>query len=292
LSGDRVAALNGRDALVGAARRTSPPDDGHEVTLVAFDGSPTSVAALDWAVDRCARLSADTSALALLLVEGQHPGRLRAEERQEELLQAAETRRAALPGTPVLTRTRTGQPEDVLVDAAGAADVVVVGSGLQPHLMRRTLAERLWARGVPRTVVVPPVVADGPVRVVVTKPLPCDATLAWAATEARLRGVDLEVIEVSEESDHDRLGHRLELEDIERRITALAPGRPVTARLLRGEPVEAWRRLSAEAGLVVFEADPADPHAGERLRRGLLLAVLAPTALLAPASVTRASTAG
>ena len=274
------------------AERTPPPDDGHEVTLVAFDGSPTSVAALDWAADRCARLSADTSALALLLVEGPRSGHFRAEERRDELLQAAESRRAALPGTPVLTRTRTGQAEDVIADAAGAADVVVVGSGLQPHLMRRTLAERLWARGVPRTVVVPPVVVEGPVRVVVSSPLPCDATLAWAAFEARLRGVALEVVEVSEEGDHDRLGHRLELDGIERRITALAPDQPVVARLLRGEPVESWRQLSAEAGLVVLECDPHEPHRGERLRRGLLLAVLAPTALLAPRAVPQTSTAG
>lgn len=260
----------------------------HDVALVAFDGSPTSVAALDWAAERSARLAPETSTLALVLVERPDaPAHLRArlDVRRADLLTAAEAKRILLPGTPVLTRVVEGSVDEAIVGIASAAELVVVGSGLQPHLIRRTLAERLWADGVRRVVVVPPLVPDGGVVVIVTDDGVGDDTLRFGLEEAALRGLALDLVCAGEEVGRTRESDERVaglLSDAATRARSIAPGQAVTTGVHWGEPVETLRELSARSCLVVLEADPAAPHRGERIRRGLLLSVLAPTALIAP----------
>lgn len=261
----------------------SDPAD-HEVTLVAFDGSPTSVAAAEWAGARISRLPVGHSTLAMVLVES--PRALRhdasGDVRRDDLLATAEDLRARLPHTPVLTRVVAGEVAAVLAGLSGAADLVVVGSGLQPQLLRRTLAERLWAAGVSCVVVVPPLLVEGPVLVPIVTPSVTDETLDWAVREALHRGVVLELVAVVDEDVHSPAdAKRLEahLDEATARVREIAGSQRVERLFLRGDPLETFRRRSAEAGLVILEFDPAHPHEHDRLRWALLLAVLAPTAV-------------
>ncbi|AMM22684.1 hypothetical protein AX769_21405 (plasmid) [Frondihabitans sp. PAMC 28766] len=277
--------MNRRQSNPTIQPESTDPKDG-DLTLVAFDGSPTSVAALAWAATRCRGFSPETSRLELLLaVPAKRAHRRWEEERRAELATAAGDARASLPDTTVLADVVVGEIVESFSTRADSADLVVVGSGAEPRLVITSLAERLWARGVRSTVVVPSAAAHGDVLLIVTPNGVSARSADWASRQAILLGVGLRLVAVQDESVHRR-EHETFLQSILTDLAASLRSEKAVVQvsncILRGEPVESFRHLSVGCSLVVLEDDPRQPHRGERLRRGLLLAVPAPTALLAP----------
>lgn len=106
--------------------------------LLAYDGRPASVKALDYAIDHSIRYDAPLYILTVVREEQMDPEG--PDEGVREYMQAAQ-RKAAAAGATVHAIIETGKPDETVVDVAGRydCDTIVVGRSNRSSLDRLLL---------------------------------------------------------------------------------------------------------------------------------------------------------
>jgi nucleotide-binding universal stress UspA family protein len=127
----------GQDADDREARAMTETEPGRQVVVAGIDGSPESVAALGWAARYAAATGATVRAVrawhfpnaAGFPPEGKAPEPVRAEieQRMRDEVGDAIAKANIPPSVPVETEIGYGHPAQVLIDASGNADLLVVG---------------------------------------------------------------------------------------------------------------------------------------------------------------------
>lgn len=176
--------------------------------VVGVDGGECALAAVRWAAEEAARRGAPLRIVhaAPYLGRRLEPGAVPPELRRARRITAAAYTRArhAAAGVQAASEVVPGQPGRVLVDAAAAAQLVVLGiatTGAADELVHAPVAQRVAARSRTPVVVVPrphgPVPADRPVTAVLGLGDPDDdePVVRWAADHARRTGTSLSVLQ-------------------------------------------------------------------------------------------------
>jgi nucleotide-binding universal stress UspA family protein len=176
--------------------------------VVGIDGSTTAAVALVAAIEEAARRGVGVTAVLAFPAPGSwgdgdgdaavaDADRLAAAVREQAQRYVDEARvplPADLRGVPVEVRVRAGSPAPVLVDAAGDAELLVVGHrgrGMVGRAVLGATGVRLLALAPCPVLVVRPRAAgpDGPVVVGVDRSANSAAALRYALTDATRRGV-------------------------------------------------------------------------------------------------------
>ncbi|MDN4613463.1 universal stress protein [Leifsonia sp. F6_8S_P_1B] len=181
--------------------------------VVGIDGSSQSSAALEWAI---ARAHAGGSALDIVtaytlpamefygFVADPHAVDWAREYSMQILAAAADRAREVDSGLAVTESAEIGPASGVLIDAAEGADMLVVGRrglGSAMSALLGSVSDRLSVQAPCPLIVVGPEEApsaQGPVVVGVDGSEFGEAALAFAAAEARIRGVGVRVVSVTE----------------------------------------------------------------------------------------------
>ena len=170
--------------------------------IVAVDGSPASLTALDWAIERSRHVDMSIELLAVLYIPDS-AFRTETELRphyEKTLQDAAEQVRRTAPRVKTTTRLLHGVPVNELVDASATASLLVAGSDKSSRLrglVYGTLPLRLAALARCPLVVVPRVWKhhDASVMLAVGEE-PAPEASDFAVEEATARGAVLELIHV------------------------------------------------------------------------------------------------
>ncbi|PXA67540.1 universal stress protein [Cryobacterium arcticum] len=173
-----------------------------ERVIVAVDGGPASQAALNWALTRAKtvplRLELTTIVeLGWSPVSGQDDDFQPVYERT--LAAASRYVEQEFPELKTISVVRRGVPVDELVRASADADLVVIGTnktGVLVGAVHGTLPLRLAAHARSAVAVIPAGWVDGGDRVIVgvEDDGTMDAPLRFAAAEAEVRGVPLQLV--------------------------------------------------------------------------------------------------
>jgi len=236
--------------------------------VVAVDGSPSSLLAVDWAAEEAFRLG-----LGLRLVHAsvreryeqgvEDDGDPDSERKlvQELLSTAAERAEFRCPGLELSTEALAAQPVDALLELPGPAPLLVLGSrghGGFHRLLLGSVSLRIAARAAfPVIVVRAAGELDRPRRRVVLALGPHEASAAteFAVGEAVLRQADLHVV-------HARSGHLAESAALMDTVVQHASGLldAATAQQTSAFRVQVVRRCAPmpPAGLLLQEAASAE----------------------------------
>jgi nucleotide-binding universal stress UspA family protein len=250
-AGDRVAGL---------------PEHLGRRLLVGVDGSSASLAALDWAVRRAVRTGAAVQLVGVVDDDAGAMGSAYAQQSEREharLLSTTAARVAAEhPGVGVTTRLVDGPVALALAGAAGADDVVVVGSDKTGYARGRLYGVRSvqLAALVPGGLVVVPS-ADLRLRdgiVVAVDGTATSAELAEAgAEEASASGCRVSLVHaIPAEGGADAR------ERGDQVLHAVDPGLEVTRHLTSRRPAEAVLNLSRDRALLVIGRSRRTPAPG------------------------------
>jgi nucleotide-binding universal stress UspA family protein len=194
-----------RDPQPGPTGGGDPPA---AAVVVGVDGGEPALAAVRWGAEEAARRGAPLRIVhaAPYLGRRLEPGAVPPELRRARRITAAAYTRArhAAAGVHAVTEVVPGNPGQVLVDAAGSAQLVVLGiatTGAADELVHAPVAQRVAARSRTPVVVVPrphgPVPAERPVTAVLGLGDPDDdePVVRWAADQARRTGTSLTVLQ-------------------------------------------------------------------------------------------------
>ncbi|MDQ4138044.1 MAG: universal stress protein [Actinomycetota bacterium] len=228
-----------------------------DTVLVAVDGSPSSRAALDWALERAGR--APTSLRLVTVVWTGHASFTFDSEveplYERVLLEAEDQARTTAPGVQVTTSMLHGVPAAELVQESEGASMLVVGtdkSTKMAGIVYGTLPLRVAAKAHCPVVVVPRTWqsrASGPVVLGVGDEDPSREAADFAAREALVRQTPLELLHVWASSPiypvpvrqhvghlHDSIRHWHEevVTQTANAIRGAFPGLEVTERLVEG----------------------------------------------------------
>ncbi|MEO3809104.1 universal stress protein [Sphaerisporangium sp. B11E5] len=240
----------------------------HGQIVVGVDGSPSAVAAVDWAADAAARGDA-----RLKIVHVREPWSydfpLKPAPASRDshvsywraaLAAAADRVRARTPGVDVSVALITGAVTERLTTETEYADELVLGSegrGGLAALFLGSVGRAVACRAHAPVVVVRSLPATGHGRIVVGfdgSPA-SEAALTYAATEARLRDATLRVIHVRAALPLRPSLSPTATEALQALLTpwrTAHPGLQITARSLRGHPALTLIQASHQADLLVI----------------------------------------
>jgi nucleotide-binding universal stress UspA family protein len=235
--------------------------------LVGYDGSPHSERALDWAVLEARRHDAPL-VLCLAVPQGEKQAAA-----ADEMLRVARDRVAeTAPDVPVACLTVAEQPAPALVAQADRAEMVVVGSRGHGGVARMLLGSvSLYVSAhAPCPVVVVPArdesdesditgARDLVVVVGYDGSAQAEAAMAFAVTEATLRGAELEVVHSWDPSSSALMGYPIAVGP------QLSELREKQARDLVMQAIEPW--AAKFPGLEVCPSFTHEPPAAFLVRR-------------------------
>jgi nucleotide-binding universal stress UspA family protein len=253
-----------------------------ENVIVAVDGGPASVAALDWAIARLVdRSSGGSSAqpieleLTTVVELGWSPHDIAVSFQpvyERALAAAARHVEQRVPGCRRTTYIRHGVPADELIRASASADLLVIGSnktGLLTGAVYGTLPLRLAAHAHCPVVVVPATwqPRSGPVVVGFDTDRAGTHALDWAADEAVRLGRGLRIVhswsipmavasELGAAAPYEalRAAHAEALATVAQRVRDVRPGLDVVETLQTGPAAVALVDASGAAELLVVGA--------------------------------------
>lgn len=113
---------------------TSANESGQPCIIVGVDGSPSSIAALNWAAHQAELTGARLDAVTSWVWPNKYqwmptpPDFDPAADTQKGVDPVVDEVRSAYPSVPIQSRVVEGHPARVLVDASQGADLLVVGS--------------------------------------------------------------------------------------------------------------------------------------------------------------------
>lgn len=226
--------------------------------VVGVDGSPPSIAALDWAAAYAARTGRSLELLHVLDDEWGAEGAeyARGEERRAaEQLSAAADRASSV--SAATTRMVHGSPAQELARAVSRTDLLVVGSHKTGYVRGRamgSLGVRLAALANSSVLVVPNAPYAGQTRGVIlgVGPDPSPAASEVAADEAAAFAESLTL--VSAAPDPDRVRAVVALDLAEQVIEERRPGLQRIRRIVERRPADALLDASRGARLLVLGA--------------------------------------
>ncbi|GAA3193204.1 universal stress protein [Actinocorallia longicatena] len=229
--------------------------------VVGVDGSEPSGAALDWAAHEAQRRGS-----RLRIVHALPPL-----SEENELPAAEERARRAAPGIEIVTEQVTDGPQEALMERAGSAELVVVGT--HGHGSVASLIVGSVAAGLAGSAPVPVVLlkddaslrAEGPVVVAVPEN-PVAEVLDAAAHEADLRDLPLRIVHTWWEPPVEGFGAPAPImpldpapiidalrERLEAELEPWLGKRPgTTLTVVQGHPRDMLIELSGETGLLVL----------------------------------------
>ncbi|WP_166872400.1 universal stress protein [Salinibacterium sp. ZJ450] len=264
--------------------------------IVAVDGSPASLGALDWAIERSRHVEMSIDLVAVLWIpDAAFQTETELRPFYEKTLQDAQEHvRRTAPRVKTSARLLRGVPVNELVDYSATAALLVVGSDKSSRLralVYGTIPLRLAALSRCPVVVVPRVWKQhpGPVMLAVGEE-PATEAADFAVAEATARGVVLDLIHVWAASPiypvpvadlhypytTVRDAHRDVLDTESERIHAAHPNLPVTHQLKEGPQIHVLVDAGEHAQLLVIG------RTGKGILRELLLGSVAHDVLLNP----------
>ncbi|MEO6122285.1 MAG: universal stress protein, partial [Ilumatobacteraceae bacterium] len=234
------------------------PGPGGKV-IVGYDGSPTSVAALDWGAAEALVRSSVLHAMMCSTPSDATDFYEAGARRRGELHAAVVDLTMRFPGLHVESTATIGDPRDALSEHAEPADLLVVGASTGGVVKRLLLGS--VPRDAARRSPCPVVVVHGRTT---TKPdrhtidrivvgidgsIAADTAIQWTCSESGFHGADIVLVHAWERGSREEA--QVLLDRAVERCRHLTPN-PVEGRLVAGSPTDALVAASRDADLVAI----------------------------------------